>query len=301
MKGLRRVRTFFITISVSGVCLLFIAPTVIEKLSSINNRDVYTNQRFDSVDVPGLKKFEQEIRGKFASFNPDLSVLEKQRHSICINNLNENRREDMIRYQRNNAEPMRHSHLSYLKPESVVIEIGGNRGHDTGKMVDLYDPFIITLEPVESMANTLKEKFKDNEKVTVLNFGLGKVIGEVFVDLKGDLGEGTSAFAKNAGNTSLILANTTEILLRIGAGKFDIDLFLLNCEGCEFEVLEAIISSGLVTKFKNIQFQAHDLPDIRDHDNRYCQIEALLNRTHSPTYRYRYVWEHWRRNDIKLK
>ena len=198
-------------------------------------------------------------------------------------------------YARNNAEPMRQAHLSYLTPDSVVIEIGGNRGHDTNKMVKSFNPFIITLEPIETMANGLKELFKDNKKVTVLNFGLGKITKEEFINVKG---EASSMFTQNSGNSSLIVANTTQFLLRIGAVNFDFDLLLINCEGCEFELLEAALSSGLISKFKNIQFQTHNVIGICDQYNRYCQIEALLNRTHSPTYRYRYVWEHWRRNDL---
>ena len=299
MEGIPTARACFITISVSIVCVLLIAYTVVTKeQSTFTSTESYYHQNTYSINVPILKQFEQELRGKFITFNPKFSALEKQRQSICVQHLTGNRQEDRVRYLKDNAEPMRHSHLSYLKPESVVIEVGGNRGHDTDRMVKSYDPIIITLEPVEAMAIKLKELFKDNKKVTVLNFGLGKVTAEEFVDVSGQGGEATSLFKKNSGSTSLILVNTTQFLLRTGVGKFDIDLFLINCEGCEFEVLEAIISSGLSNKFKNIQFQAHNLPGIRDQDNRYCQIEVLLNRTHSPTYRYRYVWEHWRRKDL---
>ena len=298
MKKLRTSKACCITTSISAACLLIIGLSYIQNEPTNNNTKKYNSRHISSIDVLDIKRFEQEIRGKFYSFLPNLSALEQYRHTFCVNNLNKNRQEDRMRYRKDNAEPMRHTHLSYLKPESVVIEIGGNRGQDTNKMVKSFDPNIITLEPVETMAIRLKELFKDNKKVTVLNFGLGKVTEEVFVDVTGNGGEATSMFAKNSGSTSLIIANTTEFLLRIGAQIFDFDLLLINCEGCEFEVLEATLANALISKFKNIQFQTHNLPNIPDQDSRYCQIEALLNRTHSPTYRYRYVWEHWRRNDL---
>lgn len=283
---------------ISTVCLLVIVFSYMQDKPTNNNIKMHNNRLISSIDVPNLKVFEQEIRGKFNFFLPNLSILEKYTYTGCVNNLNKTRKEDQMMYWKDNAEPMRLSHLSYLTPESVVIEIGGNRGHDTNRIVKLYDPIIITLEPVEEFANHLKELFKDNKKIIVLNFGLGKITEEVFVDMKGNYGVGTSMFLKNSGSTSLIVANTTEFLLRIGAQRFDFDLLLINCEGCEFEVLEAALSSGLISKFKNIQFQTHDLPGIRDQDSRYCQIETLLDRTHAPTYRYQYVWEHWRRNNL---
>ena len=193
---------------------------------------------------------------------------------------------------------MRLAHLSYLKPDSVVLEIGGNQGHDISRLIKLYDPVLITLEPVEKFAKRLMELFKDNTKVVVLNFGLGRVTDEVFVKVTGSEGDATSMFANAHGDTSLIIANTTQFLLRIGIRKFDFDLLLINCEGCEYEVLEMILSSGLTRQLKNIQFAAHSLPRLRNPDSRYCQIAALLHRTHSPTYRFRFTWEHWRRNDL---
>ena len=265
-----------------------------------SSKDIQSNRHSSSIDIQDLKLFEREIRGKFPTFHPKYSALETSRHANCVRSLTYDTAEDRKRYFKNQgeSEKMRHEHLSYLKPDSVVLEIGGNQGHDTNRMIQLYDPFIITLEPVEELAQRLKELFKENKKVTVLNFGLGKIANEVFVNVKGNGGDATSMFTNDVGDTSLIIANTTQFMLRIGAGKFEFALLLINCEGCEYEVLEATISSGLIRNFKNIQFAAHNLPGLRNQQSRYCQIEALLNRTHSPTYRYRYTWEHWRRNDL---
>ena len=265
-----------------------------------SKKDISSKRQSSPIDTVDLKLFEQEIRSKFTSFLPNLSALEQSQHNICIRNLEKNHKEDKVRYFKNQAksEKMRHDHLSYLKPDSVVLEIGGNKGHDTNRLIELYDPVIITVEPVEEFAKRLEELFKDNKKVTVLNFGLGRVADEVFVKVTGSGGDATSMFSNVPGNISLIIANTTQFLLRIGIRKFDFDLLLINCEGCEYEVLEAIISSGLTRKFKNIQIAAHMLPRLRTPDSRYCQIEVLLNRTHSPTYRFRFIWEHWRRNDM---
>ena len=268
------------------------------KEHSTTNKETHSNRKSSSIDIVDLKLFEEDIRGKFPTYHHNFSALESSWHTNCVRSLEQDIEEDKKRYYGTNSEQMRQAHLSYLKPDSVVLEIGGNRGLDTSRMIQLYDPFIITLEPVEELAKRLKELFKDNKKVTVLNFGLGKIANEVFVNVKGTGGDATSMFTNDIGDTSLIIANTTQFMLRIGAGKFEFDLLFINCEGCEFEVLEAVISSGLVSNFKNIQFAAHNLPGLRNQQIRYCQIEALLYRTHSPTYRYKYIWEHWKRMDL---
>ena len=270
------------------------------KEHSAINKQTQSNQQGHSIDIQGLKQFEGNIRSKFPSYNPSFSALETAWHTNCINNLTKESEEDRKRYFKDQpkSEEMRHGHLSYLKPDSVVLEIGGNQGHDTSKIIQMYDPFMITLEPVVALAKRLKELFKNNTKVTVLNFGLGKVENEVFVNVKGNGGDATSMFSGDSGDTSLIIANTTQFLLRMGAGNMDFDLLLINCEGCEYEVLEATISSGLIRNFKNVQFAAHKLPGLRNQERRYCQIQTLLYRTHSPTYRYKYIWEHWRRMDL---
>ena len=300
-----RAKHYIITTIVGVFCLLIVFLNTTEKQSTsiteINNlisklyeketerrtnqekgqtrsKDIQSNQKSSSIDIQYLQLFEKEIRGKFQTFHPKFSALETSRHADCIRSLKNDTAKDRKRYFRNQAESekMRRKHLSFLKPGSVVLEIGGNQGHDTNRMIQLYDPVIITLEPVEELAKRLKELFKDNKKVTVLNFGLGKKENEEFVSVKGNGGDATSMFSNDLGDTSLIIANTTHFLLRIGAGKFEFDLLLINCEGCEYEVIVAAISSGLIRSFKNVQFAAYNLPGLRNKESRYCQIEALL-------------------------
>ena len=69
-------------------------------------------------------------------------------------------------------------------------------------------------------------------------------------------------------------------------------MLTVNCEGCEFEVLPALILNNLTQYFRNIQFATHvgfltDTPCI------YCQIEQSLERTHQINYHYNMLWEGW--------
>ena len=67
----------------------------------------------------------------------------------------------------------------------------------------------------------------------------------------------------------------------------------INIEGGEFEFLENIIKSELVTKFDNIQVQFHDF--VPNSDIRMSEIQKELSKTHYLTYQFEYVWENWKR------
>lgn len=70
----------------------------------------------------------------------------------------------------------------------------------------------------------------------------------------------------------------------------------INIEGAEYDLMEWIISEGLVKKIENIQIQFHDF--IENAEARMVNIQNLLGRTHYLTYLYRFVWENWK---LKLK
>ena len=135
-------------------------------------------------------------------------------------------------------------------------------------------------------------------RVTVVNVGLGMRNEVILVKIEGSNACATSKFSGAGGTTPLYITNATEFMLRLGVGLFDVDLMTMNCEGCEFEALEMLLSTNLIEHFKNIQFATHStIAGLRDPLGRYCKIHQLLSRTHRPTYQYKFIWESWRRRD----
>lgn len=136
--------------------------------------------------------------------------------------------------------------------------------------------------------------------MTVFNLGLGIRNEIVMVKVDGNNACATSKFSGAGGKTPLYITNATDFLLKIGLGTFDIDLLTMNCEGCEFEALETILSTNVVNHLRNIQFATHStIPGLKDPIQRYCNIQQLLMRTHRPTYQYKFIWESWRRRDLE--
>ena len=74
-----------------------------------------------------------------------------------------------------------------------------------------------------------------------------------------------------------------------------VDLLHANCEGCEWEMLEDIISSGQHTNIRTIQFGSHYFRQVEDIVARFCRIRAELSRTHVMVYGQAWGWERWDR------
>ncbi|KAL4227653.1 hypothetical protein ACF0H5_013091 [Mactra antiquata] len=286
-------------------------PSVQEKsFQLVSTRDYQSNvpeidlsqiRANDSVDMVG------ELKSKYGAItykgihqrSTTLTPEEQKLYEICVKNAQHDREHNGSAFWP--KEQIRRTHHTYLKKkDSVMFEIGGNKGNDASEFVRLYNPRYLILEPLEEYANILKNKFKDNPKVTVINLGLGVKNEIAMVNIEGNNACATSKFSGKNGNTPLFVTNTTEFLLKAGVGMFDVDLMSMNCEGCEFEALETLLSTNIVEHFKNIQFATHStIPGLKDPFPRYCKIQSLLARTHRPTYQYKLIWESWRRKDVE--
>ena len=100
-------------------------------------------------------------------------------------------------------------------------------------------------------------------------------------------------------NSSIIqqiqLLNVVQVIQNIRKTKTKngmIDMISINCEGCEFEIIPALILNNLTQYFRIIQFATH-LDLLSESSCIYCQIEQALERTHKILYHYTMLWEGW--------
>lgn len=237
---------------------------------------------------------------KHISNVPQVIILsEKERSNVasCESSVVKTLKKERKRFLKNLK--MCQTHHQYMKGgKRLLIEVGGNIGEDAEAFQQLYQPTHIILEPNKYYAENLKKKFKGNPRVTVLNFGLHTETKNLSVEERGYHGDGTSIFAKRNGSTEIKVVNSTKFFDDIGVGQIEVDLISIDCEGCEYGVLESMIGSNITQYFKNIQFEWHSWLPIMNATQRYCRIVELLRRTHTPTFQFRYVYESWRRNDL---
>ena len=187
-----------------------------------------------------------------------------------------------------------------LNSSSLIVEIGGNTGLDTSRFVQLYDPYIISFEPLAQMSKDLMDKFRDNSKIEIQPYGLGDRARTISVEPFDDSNTGTSIFRKLPSKDSskierIRLLDIVEVINNIRKNRTRdgmIDLISINCEGCEFEILPVLVRHDLLQYFRIIQFASH-MDVLRDSPCIYCQMEQVLQRTHSIQYRYVMLWEAW--------
>jgi FkbM family methyltransferase len=196
---------------------------------------------------------------------------------------------------------LRHTaHKDRLNSSSLIVEIGGNRGHDIVEFVKLYNTSIISYEPLTENYNNLVEQFKTNSRIEFRQFGVGSRARNISVELRDTGNAGTSIFRKvlseNSSNVQQIqLLDVMKELRNIQRTRTKdnmIDMISINCEGCEFEILPALVLNGMLPYFRNLQFASHG-GLVQDTSCIYCLIEQALEQTHRINFHYRLLWEGW--------
>jgi len=182
--------------------------------------------------------------------------------------------------------------LNYdLNEDSVVVDLGGYTGIWGQQIINKYNPNLYILEPVPSFFNGMVNKFSTNSKVRLLNVGVSNEnkSGSIFMG-----NDGTSSNLAS-GEEIKVKFNTIDKVLAIW-GLDEVDLIQINIEGDEYSLLESMLETGSVKKFKNIQVQFH-LGIKNDIDRRNKIREELVNGGFKIKFDYAFVWESWERID----
>ena len=176
-----------------------------------------------------------------------------------------------------------------LSEESIIMDLGGYNGAWAQQMIEKYNPYVYILEPVPNFYNNMVNKFLNNKKVSLLNVGVGveDKNGVIFIE-----GDGTSTNLAS-GESINVEFNTIETILT----KFNltnIDLIQINIEGDEYPLLENMLESGYIKRFKNIQIQFH-LGINNDIERRNNIRKGLIQNDFELNFDYPFVWESWRK------
>lgn len=177
-----------------------------------------------------------------------------------------------------------------LNEKSIIMDIGGYTGVWAQQMIDKYNPNVYILEPVPSFYKIMENKFIDNPKVRLLNVGIKTENSEGIIFMSGD---GSSSNLPN-GEPINVKFNTIETVLN----KFkleEIDLIQINIEGDEYQLLENMLKTGSINRFKNIQIQFHLGVD-NDINRREKIREGLIENNFKIKFDYPFVWESWTKN-----
>ena len=114
-------------------------------------------------------------------------------------------------------------------------------------------------EPVPQYYANLEKVWSDHVKINqweveVHDYGLGDSTRTILLSEADLKGQGTFGMEDTAGELEkkikLEIIDASTVFNNVTGGAKELDLLHVNCEGCEYEMLENIISSGLHMKIK---------------------------------------------------
>jgi FkbM family methyltransferase len=177
-----------------------------------------------------------------------------------------------------------------LTEDSVVIEFGGYKGTWVKKIFEKYNCNIFVYEPVPSFYQELLNKFNNNQKVKIFNYGVSVKNESKPLFLKHD---STSVFFEVS--DECINANfmsIDEILSLSG----EVSLCQINIEGYEYELLEYLIETNKIQKLERIIIEFHG-EKIEDCIERRKKIQDNLSRVgYEKVWDYEWFFEYWIKN-----
>jgi len=179
-----------------------------------------------------------------------------------------------------------------LNDDSVVIDLGGYHGlwvDEILKKNNPHIPNIILVEPVPEFYNHLVTKYKNYEKIKVMNVGVSTDGNNTTKTL----------YLSNDGSSTNFNTHTSIQIETLPIDKIlsdnyinQVDLLQINIEGDEYGLMEYMIESDIIDKFKNIQIQFH-LGITNDVERRDNIQKNLISKGFKNKFNYPFVWESW--------
>lgn len=178
--------------------------------------------------------------------------------------------------------------LNYdLNEDSVVMDLGGYTGVWAQQIIDKYNPNFYIVEPLPEFYDTIVNKFKLNNKVNILNVGVSNEDKDGVIYLSGD---GSSSNLKKGNPINVKFITMSSLLKEWNLDN--VDLLQINIEGDEYLLLENMLESGIINRFKNVQIQFHIGID-GDVERRNNIRDGLVNNGFRNKFNYPFVWESW--------
>lgn len=173
-----------------------------------------------------------------------------------------------------------------LNEKSIVFDCGGYEGQWTSDIYSKYRCKVYVFEPVKNFAENIKKRFSKNKNIRVYYFGLSNITKKAQISNDND----ASSLYKG-GKEVIQLKSISEFIIEDKINK--IDLLKLNVEGEEYNILNNLISTGLIKKIKEIQVQFHR--NIKNYKEEYSKTKVKLKETHKLKWRFPFIWEDWKK------
>jgi FkbM family methyltransferase len=162
-----------------------------------------------------------------------------------------------------------------MKKDDIFIDGGMNVGIVTDIAL-VKDATVYGFEPNPNAIKLLKNKFKNNKNVFIIEKALSNRNGESDFVLSSDYDQGANLF--RVGNRKEILkVELVKFSEFVNSLNREIYMVKLDVEGAEFEIIEDLIESKSYTKIKYIVCETH-ARFFKDGDEKLKKITDLVNK-----------------------
>lgn len=178
--------------------------------------------------------------------------------------------------------------LDFLRDGDVVLDFGGFRGEWTANALKHAAVISHVFEPHPRFFRELETRFSGNPDIHLHDFALGGKDGHLRLS---DAGDASSAVAG--------AERAFDAPIRAVGPFFDVAgiqtaaLAKINIEGGEYDLLPALIDSGVIDRIERLHVQFHLFAP--EFSTRRDAIREALSRTHDCDWVYPFVWEAWHR------
>lgn len=188
------------------------------------------------------------------------------------------------------VEILRENHS--INKESIFYVIGGHSGDISDRIINKFDCFTDIFEPSEYWFNFLVDKYKNNPKVRVFNFGFANEEKECKLyhhgDKEGYQGDGSNIYVESDKFEVIKLKKASDWIKDNNIES--VNLIEFNCEGAEFEIIKDLFDNNLLNKINTIQVQFHK---INNHEQLLSETRERLMNTHNQSWNIPNIFECW--------
>lgn len=177
-----------------------------------------------------------------------------------------------------------------LTPESTVLDIGAYEGNWSRLIVEKYGCSAHLFEPIKSFHGGIVDRLKEHPQASqfsIHNFGVGSNTRTERMGVKGDM----SGVVADGPIEEVHIIGITDLLTNsLLADKF-IGCAKLNCEGGEYEILESLLDTGMISRIDTLHVQFHDV--IPRAAERMAAIKNRMLITHRLIWDAPWCWTGW--------
>jgi FkbM family methyltransferase len=171
-----------------------------------------------------------------------------------------------------------------LTADSLVMDLGAHIGQWSSRISAYYGCRVAAFEPVFAFYHSLSRI----NGVYAFHFGLAPTSSDATMNVADDA---SSLYSEVGAPTEIVhLVSIDEFFADHGIDR--VSLMKINIEGAEFDLLDHMITTGLIAKVDNLLVQFHSfMPRAVE---RHLAIELALTKTHELVSRQSWEWEEWR-------